>query len=162
MIISPAKWIVLKATLLFLNFQQLLRSVLTSIHLMACFVFPKIIQARSLILSFSCFVGNPCFTFLARELNHTWSHSSKIYSKGNFKKFAGLSMKVFVIAFQVTSYICHILLFTRKVTCHKCDTVFHLLVSVGWLVVKVLERMLQYFHNYMNYLSVYELYFHLY
>ena len=32
MIIRPAKWIVLKATLLFLNCQQLLKYVLTSIH----------------------------------------------------------------------------------------------------------------------------------
>ena len=109
MIIGPEKWIILKATLLFLNFQQLLRSVLTSIHLMACFVFPKIIQARPLILSFSCFVGNTCFTFLARELKNAWYHSRKSYKKGNFKTFAILSMKVFVIAFQVTSYICYLL-----------------------------------------------------
>ena len=107
MIIRHAKWIILKAALLCLNYQQLLGSILTSIHLMARFVFPKIIQARSLILSFSCFVGNPCFTFLARELNHTWSHSSKSYRKGNFKTFASLSMKVFVISFQVTSYCSH-------------------------------------------------------
>ena len=133
MIIMPTKWIVLEDTLLFLNCQQLLRSILTSIHLMACFVFPKIIQARSLILSFSCFVGKPCFTFLARELNHTWSHSSKSYRKGNFKTFAGLSMKVFFIAFQVTTYICYILLFTQKVTCHNCDTVLHLLLSARCL-----------------------------
>ena len=109
MIIRPTKWIVLKATLLCLNFQQLIWSILTSIHLMVCFVFPKILLARSLILSFSAFEVSPCCTFLTRELKNTWSHSTKSYRKGNFKNFAGLSMKVFVIAFQDTSYIYYML-----------------------------------------------------
>ena len=55
MIIKPAKWIVLKATLLCLNFQQLLRYVLTSIHLMTCFIFPILVVLRiDVIVTLEC------------------------------------------------------------------------------------------------------------